>query len=313
MSRFWLHAATGAAAALAAFAAFGLVSALTFSHGDAAPLAPALAAAFALGFLVSAMAPRELRLWRAVAMRGLAALNPALVAAALLGPGAVLAAAASLIVWRGVFALASDNDYRATILLALALAAAPLLSVSALALYPALLILAPLLSPWGLAPRRAAGFLAVLITPLALISTGGLFLLWLAGGSLDGWALAPPVPRAHHGTPSFLALLAAPGLLLAAVGLAANLRFWKAALIFFASIAGMIVLTGPGAIALTAVVAAGHIAWAAPARRALLLLTASFLTSGALALAELSPAFRAAAAGLFEQAAARIAPVPASP
>jgi len=304
---------TGAAATLAAFAAFCIVDALTLLQGDAAPLVPALAAAFALGYLFSAMAPREPRLWRAVTIRSLAALNPALVAAALLGPGAVLAAAASLIVWRGVFALAAHNDHRATILLALALAAAPLLSVSALAFYPALLGLSPLLSPWGLAPRRAAGFLAVLIAPLALIAAGGLFLLWLAGGSFDGWALAPPVPRAPPDARSFLALLAAPGLILAAAGLGANARSWKAALIFFASAASMIALTGAGALALAALVSAGHIAWASHARRALALLAAGYLASGALVLAELSPAFRAAAAGLIEQGFARIAPTPASP
>ncbi len=313
MTRLLLHAATGASAALAAFAALSLGGASPQAQAGPFPLVASLGAAFALGFLISATAPREADARRSAAIRFLAAFNPALVAAALLGSSALLAAAASLLVWRGVFALAAYNDHRATILLAIALAAAPLLSPSALAFYPALLVLAPLLSPWGLAPRRAAGFLAALIAPLALLAAGGVFLLWLAGGSFDAWMLARPAPHAPFEARSLFALLAAPGLLLVAAGFAATGRAWKAALIFFVAAAGMIALTGSGAIAAASALTAGHIAWAAQSNRALGLLAAGFLASGALVLAELSPAFRLAAAGLVEQGFARIAPAPPSP
>ncbi|MEQ8935631.1 MAG: hypothetical protein RIE56_07550, partial [Amphiplicatus sp.] len=167
--------------------------------------------------------------------------------------------------------------------------------------------------PWGLAPRRAAGFFAALIAPLILVAAGGLFLLWLAGASLDGWALTQLFPRARLDAQSFLALLAAPGLIFAAAGLASNARVWKAALIFFASGASMVVLTGAGAVPAIAVVAAGHAAFAAHAKRPLILLAAGFFASGALVLAELSPVFSAATAELVEQALTHIAPARASP
>ncbi|MEE2691475.1 MAG: hypothetical protein VX640_08050 [Pseudomonadota bacterium] len=326
MRRFAVHALTGAAAAFAAYIyvgavgltpppetavpGAGLAGALQRVFAEAPQGFAAMAAVFIGGFIISLTLPQSDTPFRSIAMRALAALNPALVAAAVF-PGAVFLAIASLLVWRGVFLLAAENDHRSTILLALALAAAPLFSHQVFFLYPPLLALLPLLSPWGFAPRRALGFLTVLTAPLALIAAGALFLVWLFAIPVSGWPapIFSPVGEAK----SFIVLLAAPGLLLAALGFAPDGRAWKAALIFAAAWAASIAFTAHSDAVVAAAVAAGHIAWAAQRRRALALLAAGFFTGGALTAVDFSPSFRAAVSDAAAQALARIAPAPANP
>lgn len=217
------------------------------------------------------MSRRVARLWPA-------ALAVAALAAALGGVGGVLLAAASFMVWRAVLLLAAQNDHRATILLALALAAALLISPAVLYFYPALLLTAPLLSPWGFAPRRVAGFMTALVAPLALVVAAGLFLAWLFAAP----GLSPPAFKPSLHADRFTPLLAAPGALAALAG--AGARGWRTGALFLVGIGGALTL-GAG----LAAVAGAHFAWATTSRRPLLLAAAGIAVAGLLLVADRAP------------------------
>lgn len=221
----------------------------------------------------------DARLWAA-------AVAVAVLAAAAGGVDGVLLAAASFLVWRGVLQLAAQRDHRATILLALALAAAPLISAAVLFFYPLLLLLAPLLSPWGSAPRRIAGFMTALAAPLALVFAAGLFLTWLF--AMPG--LSPPDLSPSLQADRFAPLLAAPGALAALAG--AGARGWRAGMVFVAGTGGALAL-GTG----LAAVAGAHLAWAATSRRPLLLAASGIAAACMLLAAEHAPDETAALAG----------------
>lgn len=170
----------------------------------------------AVGFLLGALA--SIREERSPARFGLLLSNPATLAAFAHGAQASLLLAAILIVASAVFALAASRDYRAAVLVGIALAGAPFLSNSLLYLYPALFLMLPLVSPWGLAPRRLAGFAVVVWSPFAMALIGLAYLHWLIGDF--GAAFAAPPPMRAVFCPEYLALAAGAGL----IALAARMR-----------------------------------------------------------------------------------------
>lgn len=224
------------------------------------------------------MIGRVARLWpAAAAVAAVAAVSGAV--------GGVLLAAASFALWRSVLLLAAQGDHRTTVLLALALAAAPLISPAVLYFYPSLLLLAPLLSPWGFAPRRVVGFMIALVAPLALAVAAGLFLAWLF--AMPG--LSAPAPNLSLQADRFAPLLAAPGALAALAGAG---RGRRTGAIFLAGTAGGLAL-GAG----LAAVAGAHFAWATTSRRPLLLAAAGIVVAGLLLAAERAPDAAAELAG----------------
>ncbi|MCB9954378.1 MAG: hypothetical protein H6848_00625 [Caulobacterales bacterium] len=137
--------------------------------------------------------------------------NPLLLLAFVKGAETSLLLAAMMIVASAAFALAASRDYRAAVLVGLALAGAPFLSNSLLYLYPALLFALPLVSPWGLAPRRLAGFSVVVWSPFSMALIGLAYLHWLIGDF--GAALAAPPPLKEVFCPDYLALTASAALM----------------------------------------------------------------------------------------------------
>lgn len=107
-------------------------------------------------------------------------LNPLVIYALSRGTGASLALAAVALLITATLGLARQRDHRGTVGLGLAVAAAPFISTSVLALYPALILFAPLLSPWS-GPRRLAGFFTAIFAPAAMAAVATLYLYWLIG------------------------------------------------------------------------------------------------------------------------------------
>ncbi|MEZ5928591.1 MAG: hypothetical protein R3C55_08950 [Parvularculaceae bacterium] len=128
--------------------------------------------------------------------------------------------AAIMMVASAALALASSRDYRAAVLVGLALAGAPFLSNSLLYLYPALLIALPLVSPWGLAFAVSWVSLSSFGRPsMALI--GLAYLHWLIGDF--GAAFAAPPSLGDVFCPDYLALTASAALMAFAAAGAASL------------------------------------------------------------------------------------------
>ena len=210
MTRLAIHGIVALVAAM-------IAAATAVDSASGSELLSTVIAAAAGAGLISILSPPGRGLVEAFVLRALAAFNPAILSAAGLGWNASAVAAAGALLWSGVFRLASAPAERSTVAAALAVAAAPFLSLHAMLFYPALFAAAPMLSPWGGGGRRRAAFTFVLFAPAAMVAAGLAYLIWLFRPAAVGAGDLGVVFSAPSTSMWLAACAAAPGPFLAAI------------------------------------------------------------------------------------------------